>query len=103
MNRPDAALHATLTVLLLVRIGIFGTVGGYLLWIFGVKQLGAANASLFFNFVPVFAVLIAIAFGQNVSPLQLLGISIVIAGLLLPRIAKWQKERLINHSKTNVL
>ncbi|ETI60790.1 DMT family transporter [Marinomonas profundimaris] len=73
-------------------IGVFGTVGGYLLWISGVKQLGAANASLFFNFVPVFAVLTALMFGQNVTALQLLGMAIVIAGLLLPRMVKWQQQ-----------
>lgn len=77
----------------LLFIGVFGTVGGYLLWISGVKQLGAANASLFFNFVPVFAALTAFAYGQTVTSLQLLGVMIVIAGLLLPRIVKWQQQR----------
>ncbi|RTE66479.1 DMT family transporter [Amphritea opalescens] len=76
----------------LLFIGVFGTVGGYLLWISGVKQLGAATASLFFNFVPVFAVLTALIFGQSVTELQLLGMAIVIAGLLLPRILGWLKQ-----------
>lgn len=76
----------------LLFIGVFGTVGGYLLWISGVKQLGAANASLFFNFVPVFAALTAFAYGQTVTSLQLLGVAIVIAGLLLPRIVKWRQQ-----------
>ncbi|WP_111637283.1 DMT family transporter [Marinomonas shanghaiensis] len=80
----------------LLFIGVFGTVGGYLLWISGVKQLGAANASLFFNFVPVFAALTAFAYGQSVTQLQLLGVGIVIAGLLLPRLAKRQQQRRIN-------
>lgn len=83
----------------LIFIGVFGTVGGYLLWVSGVKQLGAANASLFFNFVPVFAALTALVFGQNVTGLQLLGMAIVIAGLLLPRIVKWQQQRLANNQE----
>lgn len=70
----------------IVYIGVFGTVAGYLLWLNGVRRLGPANASLFFNFVPIFAVLTSFAMGQAVTPLQLLGIVIVIAGLLLPRI-----------------
>jgi drug/metabolite transporter (DMT)-like permease len=78
----------------LVFIGVFGTVGGYLLWVSGVKQLGAANASLFFNFVPVFAVLTAFVYGQNVTGLQLLGIAIVIAGLLAP-------QKLVNGKMVN--
>lgn len=81
----------------LVFIAVFGTVGGYLLWISGVKQLGAANASLFFNFVPVFAALTAFAFGQNVTGLQLLGMATVIAGLLLPRMIKWQQQYTAKH------
>ena len=81
----------------LIFIGVFGTVGGYLLWISGVKQLGAANASLFFNLVPVFAALTAFAYGQQVTGLQLLGMAIVIAGLLIPRLVKWQHQRLAVH------
>jgi len=87
----------------LLFIGVFGTVGGYLLWISGVKQLGAANASLFFNFVPVFAALTAFFYGQHVTELQLLGIAIVITGLLLPRIAKWQQQRFANGKKANTI
>lgn len=70
-----------------VYIGVFGTVAGYLLWLNGVRHLGSSNASLFFNFVPVFAVLTAFLMGQSVTELQLVGIAVVIAGLLLPRLA----------------
>ena len=80
----------------LLFIGIFGTVGGYLLWISGVTQLGAANASLFFNFVPVFAALTAFAYGQQVTALQVLGMAIVISGLLIPRLFKWQHQRFVD-------
>jgi drug/metabolite transporter (DMT)-like permease len=37
--------------------------------------------------------LTAFAYGQTVTSLQLLGVAIVIAGLLLPRIVKWQQQR----------
>ncbi|MCD8475673.1 MAG: DMT family transporter [Shewanella fodinae] len=67
-------------------VAIFGTVAGYLLWINGVRRLGSATASVFFNFVPIFAVLTAFLMGQPVTQLQLLGIAVVIAGLLLPRL-----------------
>lgn len=70
----------------LLYIGVLGTVAGYLLWLNGVRHLGSANAALFFNFVPVFAVLTAFLMGQAVSQLQVVGIIIVIAGLLLPRL-----------------
>lgn len=80
----------------LLFIGIFGTVGGYLLWITGVTQLGATNASLFFNFVPVFAALTAFAYGQQVTALQVLGMAIVIAGLLILGLLKWQYQRFMD-------
>ena len=71
----------------LVFIGIFGTVAGYFLWISGVNQLGAPKAALFFNFVPIFAALVALAYGQHTSALQVVGMGVVIVGLLLPQIA----------------
>ncbi len=73
-------------------IGVFGTVAGYLLWLNGVRHLGSANAALFFNFVPIFSVLTSYMLGQAVTELQLLGIAVVIAGLLLPRISLFNRE-----------
>jgi len=68
-----------------IYIGLFATVAGYLLWLNGVRTLGSANASLFFNFVPIFSVLTSLMLGQTVTLLQMVGIAIVILGLLLPR------------------
>ncbi|MCE0494682.1 DMT family transporter [Vibrio salinus] len=73
-------------ILEVVYIGLFGTVAGYLLWLSGVKTLGASTASLFFNFVPVFSVLVSVTIGQAVTSTQLLGMGIVIIGLLIPRL-----------------
>ncbi|MEI8595245.1 DMT family transporter [Photobacterium sp. Hal280] len=75
-----------------VYIGVFGTVAGYLLWLNGVRELGSPTAALFFNFVPVFAVLTAYMMGQAVTLLQLAGIAIVILGLLLPRVPVFRKS-----------
>lgn len=72
----------------IVYIGVFGTVAGYLLWLNGVRQLGPVNASLFFNFVPIFSVLTSFLLGQTVTGQQLLGIMVVITGLLLPHIRR---------------
>ncbi|OOF22035.1 EamA family transporter [Salinivibrio sp. IB574] len=91
-----------LTVSELLYIGVLGTVAGYLLWLNGVRHLGSANAALFFNFVPVFAVLTAFLMGQAVSQLQVVGIVIVIAGLLLPRLPhprQWRVARTASDAK----
>ncbi|WP_232012595.1 DMT family transporter [Vibrio aphrogenes] len=73
-------------------IGVFETVAGYLLWLNGVRHLGSANAALFFNLVPIFSVLTSYMLGQEVTGLQLFGIMVVIAGLLLPRISLVKRE-----------
>ncbi|WP_427982663.1 DMT family transporter [Agarivorans sp.] len=81
-----------LGMLEVVYIGVFGTVAGYLLWLNGVRRLGSANAALFFNFVPIFSMLTSYMLGQEVTALQLSGIAVVIAGLLLPRIPLVKRE-----------
>lgn len=69
-----------------IYIGVFGTVAAYLLWLNGISRLGANNAVLFFNLVPIFSVLTSLTLGQEVTPLQLAGMALVIMGLLLPHI-----------------
>lgn len=75
-----------------VYIGVFGTVAGYLLWLNGVRHLGATNAALFFNLVPIFSLLTSYMLGQEVTALQLFGMMVVIAGLLLPQIPLVKRE-----------
>lgn len=70
----------------ILYVGLFGTVAGYLLWLDGISKLGSANAALFFNLVPVFAVLTSLAMGQAIIGLQLVGMVVVLVGLLLPRL-----------------
>lgn len=71
---------------LLLYISLFATVLGYLFWNNGIKQLGAARTSLFFNLVPIFAALSSLLLGQHISLLQWLGMLVVLGGLLLPRL-----------------
>ncbi|MBC3767655.1 DMT family transporter [Neptunicella marina] len=79
-----------------VYIGIFGTVVGYLFFLNGVQKLGSATASLFFNFIPVFAALTAMMMGQSVTPIQLSGMAIVLIGLSLPPLLRTMKQRRTN-------
>ncbi|WP_046007393.1 DMT family transporter [Pseudoalteromonas rubra] len=72
----------------MLYIGVFGTVVGYLCWNNGVKTLGSANASLYFNLVPVFAALVSLLMGQSVTVIQLAGMLIVLTGLTLPLMIK---------------
>lgn len=73
-----------MSLAILVYIGLFATVIGYLFWINGVRRIGPAKASLFFNLVPVFAALVALALGQVLTNIQGAGMAIVLFGLTAP-------------------
>ncbi len=65
-------------------IGLLSTVLGYLFWLQGIQALGAPKASLYYNLVPVFAALVALALGQPLSQIQLVGMLVVLLGLTAP-------------------
>ncbi len=59
---------------------------GYLFWYEGIRRLGIARSVIYSYLIPVFAMISAIAFlGEHVSLAQLIGASVVIAGLVLTR------------------
>lgn len=64
-------------------MGIAGSVLAYLFWIIGISIRGPGKTSIFFNFVPLFAILVQIAFGNVPGSLQLIGAVITIFGVLL--------------------
>ncbi len=55
---------------------------GWLFWNYGVGRLGIAVASLYGNLVPVAAVLLAVALGATVDPVQLLGGVVIFCGVV---------------------
>lgn len=63
-------------------MGLFGSVLAYLWWNQGIQKIGAASAAVFINLVPIFAALIGLLLGQQVSAAQLCGAALVIAGVL---------------------
>ncbi|MGH6931366.1 MAG: DMT family transporter, partial [Dongiaceae bacterium] len=71
-----------------VDIGLFAwmtlvaVVAGILGWNYGVRRLGIVVASLFLNFVPVFAILITTVMGTPPTTMQLLGGVLVLAGVM---------------------
>ncbi|WP_173924482.1 DMT family transporter [Agromyces sp. Marseille-P2726] len=67
----------------LAYIVVFPSMAGYALWNIGASRVGPARAGIFLNLLPVFTVLIAIAFGATVDPPAAIGGAIVIAGVYL--------------------
>lgn len=78
LSAADASKHVAV-----FYAAFFGTTIAYLLWFNGVKYLGASRTSIFFNFVPIFALLTAIALGVIPTIWQIIGIFIVLVGALI--------------------
>jgi drug/metabolite transporter (DMT)-like permease len=77
-------------VSLLVGIALFATAVAGVAWNVGVSRLGIGVGSLWQNAVPVFAVLISMAFGMYPTGQQILGGVIVMAGVAY---MQWLKFR----------
>ncbi|SEL79496.1 Permease of the drug/metabolite transporter (DMT) superfamily [Roseateles sp. YR242] len=67
----------------LAYVAAIPTIAAVLAFNYGVRQLGAARASLFLNGVPVSALLMSVALGQHPSAQEWLGALLVIAALTL--------------------
>lgn len=79
---PTSAMAAAV-----VYLGVFGSGVAILLWNVGVSRVEASAAGAFTNVVPVVGLAFAIALGEPVSPLQLVGGAIAGVGIV---IAQWQ-------------
>lgn len=77
-------------VAMLLVISVLATAVGGVTWNIGVSRLGIAAGSLWQNAVPVFAVLISMAFGIHPTGQQILGGVIVMAGVAY---MQWRKFR----------
>lgn len=67
----------------LAYIVIFPSMLGYALWNLGSGAVGPARAGIFLNLLPVFTVLIALAFGQSLEPMAMAGGALVLLGVYL--------------------
>ncbi|MET8305996.1 MULTISPECIES: DMT family transporter [unclassified Micromonospora] len=66
---------------------IMGAVIAVLAWNTGVQRLGAANAALFMNLVPVTTFTVQIVRGYRPEPIELVGAAITIAALIAANLA----------------
>ncbi len=68
----------------LLYVGLCPSILAYLCWNRGIEQIGANQAGLYINLIPLFASLMAILFlGERFQNYHLLGILIIFSGLLL--------------------
>ena len=68
----------------LAYLGLFGTVIGFVWYYDGIRRIGPSRASLFINFVPISAILLAhFILGEPLKPSLLVGAVMVISGVTL--------------------
>lgn len=77
MSLPSPMTSAALGVMALL-----GTVLAYLFWNNAIGAIGPARTSVFFDLVPIFAMLIAISQGHQIVGAQWLGAALVMTGVL---------------------
>jgi len=85
----DVLTYSLLNWINLVYLGIFGTVLGFVWYYEGIHKLGPAKASIFINFVPISAIIMAFfILGEPITLSLLIGAAMVTAGVYLVSVHK---------------
>ncbi|PKO22420.1 MAG: hypothetical protein CVU38_09590 [Chloroflexi bacterium HGW-Chloroflexi-1] len=70
----------------LLYSAVFAVVVGYVIWYTSVQRVGNARTAVYSNLIPVVAGVIGwLALGDRLTPLQLVGAAVVLAGIMLTR------------------
>ncbi|PRY70278.1 drug/metabolite transporter (DMT)-like permease [Glaciihabitans tibetensis] len=72
----------------LLYIGLFPSVGSYVLWNLALRDTRASVAGIYLNLITVFTVAAAILLGETVPPAELVGGVVVIFGVVLTSIPR---------------
>jgi drug/metabolite transporter (DMT)-like permease len=75
------------SLLMLGYSGLLSIGVGNVLWHYGVSRVGVAIATMYTNLIPIAAVLAMLALGAAPQPAQLLGGTIILAGVLYAQLA----------------
>ena len=77
------------TICAILYVGIFASIIAFLSWNSGVVSLGANKASIYLNFIPLFAAIFAVIFlGEEIFITQIIGGLAVVSGVLLTNIKR---------------
>jgi drug/metabolite transporter (DMT)-like permease len=85
---PPAPPQGLVQIAVFLWIPLVPVLLGNILWLNGVRKLGAVIAALFMNLLPVTAVLITAALGIEPTRQQLIGGAVVLAGILLAQLRR---------------
>jgi drug/metabolite transporter (DMT)-like permease len=79
-----------------IYLGVFASVGSYLVWNFGVRRIGAGPASLFQYLIPVFAAIFAVLLiDETVQAYHVIGAALIVAGIWVANARRlpWRRAR----------
>jgi drug/metabolite transporter (DMT)-like permease len=79
--------------IILLYMGVCGSVLAYIFWLKGIQQLGPDKSAIAFNIVPVFTLLASLVMGVIPSIFQILGLMLVFTGVAL--FTGWRPKRKI--------
>ncbi|MCG8529371.1 MAG: DMT family transporter [Desulfovibrionales bacterium] len=80
----DAAHYTLVHALSIFYLGVLGTVVGFLWFYEAIREVGASRASVFFNFVPIAAIVSGWMFlGEPVTPSLVVGVLFVLGGVYI--------------------
>ena len=89
VTSEQAIVWNTSTIGAILYVGIIASIVAFLSWNTGVVALGANRASIYLNFIPVFAALFAVVFlDEQLLIAQVLGGITVVAGVIISTIKK---------------
>ncbi|MCP5325673.1 MAG: DMT family transporter [Oceanospirillaceae bacterium] len=87
---PQLPVHSHV---ILLYMGVCGSVLAYIYWLKGVQQLGPDKSAIAFNLVPVFTLLASLVMGVIPGIFQIIGLLLVFVGVAL--FTGWRPKRKI--------
>jgi drug/metabolite transporter (DMT)-like permease len=79
---------------MLLWVGVGGAGIAIYLWNFGASRIGVPVATIYGNMAPVFAIVVAHLFGAPITLQQVLGGTLVLAGVIQMQVRRLRQQRL---------
>lgn len=71
-------------VFLIIFLGVFASVIAFVWWYQGIKDFGASGASIFYNLIPLYALIISSVFlGESIFAFHIIGCVLIIGGIFI--------------------
>ena len=94
VNRIDLGGMLPQSIWSVLFLGIFGSGVCFILFTYGLRELGASKANVFANLIPVVTAILSFFLLKEAMPLfKILGIVVVLAGLFLTQISSFKRVK----------